>query len=104
MKAALSSEDTVKLAARIWKYFTSHGWTESAVAGVLGNLQKESGVECVRVQGDVGARDRTKSIEYTNTVGQSRDAFSNDSKGYGLAPMDLSYQKTCTLGFCLQQT
>ena len=85
MKAALSSEDTVKLAARIWKYFTSHGWTESAVAGVLGNLQKESGVECVRVQGDVGARDRTKSIKYTNTVGQSRDAFSNDSKGYGLA-------------------
>lgn len=85
MKAALSSEDTVKLAARIWKYFTSHGWTESAVAGVLGNLQKESGVECVRVQGDVEARDRTKSIKYTNTVGQSRDAFSNDSKGYGLA-------------------
>ena len=91
-QAAVSDDSTLKLGARIWKYFTSHGWSESAVAGLLGNLQKESGVECIRVQNDV-SRDRKKSIDYTNSVGSVRDQFIKDSKGYGLAQWTTSNRK-----------
>ena len=91
-QAAVSNDSTLKLGARIWKYFTSHGWSESAVAGLLGNLQKESGVECIRVQNDV-SRDRKKSIDYTNSVGSVRDQFIKDNKGYGLAQWTTSNRK-----------
>ena len=91
-QAAVNNDSTLKLGARIWKYFTSHGWSESAVAGLLGNLQKESGVECIRVQNDA-SRDRKKSIDYTNSVGSVRSQFIDDSKGYGLAQWTTSNRK-----------
>ena len=83
-KAIVNDADRRKLAAKIWKYFTARGWSEAAVAGLLGNLQQESGIECVRVQGDLQPN-RQESLRYTKEKDANRQAFIDSQRGYGLA-------------------
>ena len=93
-KAATSDADKRRIASKIWKYFVGRGWTEEAVAGLLGNLQKESQIECVRMQGDF-KKDRKASIEYTKKCDADSSAFINPkSIGYGLAQWTTAARKT----------
>ena len=40
-------------ARQIWVYLTGNGWTKEAVAGVLGNMQSESGIIADRWESDI---------------------------------------------------
>ena len=71
----------------IWSEMYNFIGNEYGVAGLMGNLQAESGIIPYRLQGDF-TPDYTKSITYTNNVNSgviSRSEFINDQQGYGLA-------------------
>lgn len=71
----------------IWAVLYNTIGNENGVAGLMGNLQAESGLISYRLQGDF-TTGYTKSIAYTDAVDSgaiSRSEFINDSKGYGLA-------------------
>lgn len=73
----------------IWNYFKSKLNNEYGVAGLMGNLQAESGLHCDRVQGDIPYS--SYSQEYTAKVDSGEiseyDFVHNgpNGKGYGLA-------------------
>ena len=77
-------------AVKVWNFLASKGLKPEAISGVMGNLQAESGLESVRLQGDMN-KTRAKSIDYTSRVDSgaiSRDQFIKDTTGgggYGLA-------------------
>ena len=71
----------------IWSEMYNFIGNEYGVAGLMGNLQAESGVIPYRLQGDFSSN-YYKSINYTNNVDSgaiSRSEFINDQQGYGLA-------------------
>ena len=71
----------------VWAELYNFIGNEYGVAGLMGNLQAESGIIPYRLQGDFTV-DYTKSITYTNAVNNgdiTRSEFINDAKGYGLA-------------------
>lgn len=71
----------------IWSELYNFIGNEYGVAGLMGNLQAESGVIPYRLQGDFSSN-YYKSINYTNNVDSgaiSRSEFINDQQGYGLA-------------------
>lgn len=73
----------------IWNYFTGKIGNEYGVAGLMGNLQAESGLHCDRVQGDIPYS--SYSQEYTAQVDSgaiSENDFVHNGPGgggYGLA-------------------
>lgn len=77
----------------IWNYFKNKLGNEYGVAGLMGNLQAESGLCPYRVEGDFTSG-YTKSVAYTNNVNTgviSKNQFVNygyngstTQKGYGL--------------------
>lgn len=71
----------------IWAELYNFIGNEYGTAGLMGNLQAESGLIPYRLQGDFTAGYST-SIRYTNNVDQgiyTQSEFAHDSKGYGLA-------------------
>lgn len=71
----------------IWSEMYNFIGNEYGVAGLMGNLQAESGIIPYRLQGDF-TTGYTKSIDYTNKVDNgtiTRSEFINDAQGYGLA-------------------
>ena len=71
----------------IWAELYNFIGNEYGTAGLMGNLQAESGLIPYRLQGDFTSG-YTRSINYTNNVDSGRyteSEFVNDSKGYGLA-------------------
>ena len=81
----------------IWKYLKSKIGNECGVAGLMGNLQAESGLYPNRVQGDVPYS--SYSVEYTAQVDNgsiSREEFiysGPNGGGYGLAQWTWSTRK-----------
>ena len=69
---------------KIWNYLLSLGYTKAGAAGVMGNLEQESGNTSIKVQGDYSA-DGQKSQEYTKAADSGTGNFIRDGKGYGLA-------------------
>lgn len=79
----------------IFDYIASICGSEYGAAGLLGNIQAESGIIPYRKQGDFSSG-YTKSIEYTNKVDNgtiSKYEFVHDSIGYGLAQWTFSTRK-----------
>lgn len=71
----------------IWDYFVAKLNNEYGTAGLMGNLQAESGLIPYRVQGDLYPP-YSSSISYTNEVDSgvvSKYNFVNNGGGYGLA-------------------
>lgn len=71
----------------VWAELYNFIGNEYGVAGLMGNLQAESGIIPFRLQGDFSTN-YYKSINYTNNVDSgaiSRDEFIHDAQGYGLA-------------------
>lgn len=76
----------------IWDYFVERIQNERGVAGLMGNLQAESGLMPNNVQNELGWTDE----DYTNAVNNgsySEHQFVNDSIGYGLAQWTTSDRK-----------
>lgn len=86
--ASKASTET-SIPARIWSYMLGKLGNEYGVAGLMGNLEKESGLYPDRVQGDIPYSSYSK--EYTAKVDSgeiSKDDFINNGPGgggYGLA-------------------
>lgn len=70
----------------IWDYFMEKIGNEYGVAGLMGNLEAESGLYPDRVEGDIPYSNASKT--YTANVDDgtiSESDFVNDGRGYGLA-------------------
>lgn len=82
---------------KIWDYLLAKIGNKYGVAGLMGNLEAESGLHADRVQGDIPYSDYSK--EYTAKVDSgdiSRYAFIHDGPnggGYGLAQWTYSARK-----------
>lgn len=72
--------------AVIWNYFLSKGLTEYGVAGLMGNLQAESGLKPTNLQNSYEPKLKYNDDTYTDAIDSG--AYSNfvkDAAGYGLA-------------------
>lgn len=67
----------------VWNYFTSKGYGTYGTAGIMGNMNHESGLIVNRKQGDF-SNGYTASAEYTKAADSGSIDFVNDSIGYGL--------------------
>ena len=86
----------------IWTYFKNQGFSDEAVAALMGNFESESNCEACRVQGDFSPN-RDTSKDYARQVnGGSISAyqFVHDSKGWGLAQWTYFSRKQALLEFC----
>lgn len=82
-------------ASYVWAELYNFIGNEYGTAGLMGNLQAESGIIPYRLQGDFTTGYST-SIRYTNNVDQgiyTESEFVHDSKGYGLAQWTFSSRK-----------
>ena len=71
-------------AEQIWNYLKSQGFSDAGIAGIMGNLQQESGLRADNVQNHMGYED----AEYVAAIKSgaiSRDEFIHDSRGFGIA-------------------
>lgn len=92
--------------AYIFQKLVVAGMTEEGCAGLMGNLQSESGILPNRLQGDF-TTGYYKSINYTNGVNNgtiSRTQFTTDSKGYGLAQWTFSSRKANLYDYCFSHS
>ena len=74
-------------AEKIWNYLRYHGLSPEQAAGIMGNLGQESGFEPGNLQNSFESS-LGSDADYTSKVNNkkySKDQFSNDSGGYGLA-------------------
>lgn len=80
------SEDTAKV---IWDYLTGQcGLRDVAAAGIMGNMQDESGFKPNNLQNTFEEKLGMNDAAYTAAVDSgkySKEAFVNDKAGYGLA-------------------
>ena len=66
--------------AKVWNYLHNKGIPDNGIAGAMGNIQWESGIEFNRIENDNSA-DRSASKQYTDDVNSgtvSRDYFVNN--------------------------
>lgn len=73
---------------KIWDFLRSKGLTPIATAGLMGNLYAESGLNPNNLQNSYNKKFNMSDDQYTtivNTKMYSRDQFSKDKAGYGLA-------------------
>ena len=72
----------------IWDRFKRAGFSDIAIAGIMGNLQKESGLKPNNLQNSfekkLGMDDETYTAA-VNSGAYSKDSFVHDKAGYGLA-------------------
>lgn len=72
----------------IWDYFIAKGFTACGVAGLMGNIQRESNFKANNLQSTGNKKLGMSDEEYTKAVDDGRytyDQFRKDSHGYGLA-------------------
>ena len=67
----------------VWDYFTSKGYSTYGTAGIMGNMNHESGMIVNRKQGDF-SNGYTASAQYTKAADDGSIDFVHDSIGYGL--------------------
>lgn len=90
--AYLSQTDMEVNAHYIFDYFKSKGWTETAICGMLGNMQSEStlnfgiweSLQANNMQGGYGIVQWTPATKYTNWA---------DSKGYQWGAADAQLER-----------
>lgn len=72
----------------IWKKLKNVGYSDIAVAGIMGNLYAESGLKTNNLQNSYNKKFNMTDEEYTAAVNNktySMDQFIRDKAGYGLA-------------------
>ena len=87
----------------IWDFLRNKGLTEYAVAGIMGNLQAESGMQTNNLEDTRNKELGISDSEYTKRVDNStisRSGFINDYCGYGLAQWTDSSRKAGLYDLC----
>ncbi len=75
-------------AEAIWAFLKAKGLTDNAAAGIMGNLQAESGLRPENLQNSYEKSLGMSDLEYTAAVDAgtyAKDSFVKDKAGYGLA-------------------
>lgn len=81
---------------KIWYALRREGYSEYAVAGVLGNIWAESGFLSNNLENSAESRLGYTDVSYTEAINNdlySREQFISDSAGYGLAQWTSSGRK-----------
>ena len=95
MKATRSSTERT-----IWNYFCCKGFSPAGVAGLMGNLYAESGLNPINLQNTYEKRLGLTDAEYTVAVDSgSYSNFVRDSAGYGLAQWTYWSRKEAMLNY-----
>lgn len=95
MKATGSSTERT-----IWNYFCCKGFSPAGVAGLMGNLYAESGLNPINLQNTYEKRLGLTDAEYTAAVDSgSYSNFVRDSAGYGLARWTYWSRKEAMLNY-----
>lgn len=95
MKATRSSTERT-----IWNYFCCKGFSPAGVAGLMGNLYAESGLNPQNLQNTYEKRLGFTDAEYTAAVDSgSYSNFVRDSAGYGLAQWTYWSRKEAMLNY-----
>lgn len=95
MKATGSSTERT-----IWNYFRCRGFSPAGVAGLMGNLYAESGLNPINLQNTYEKRLGLTDAEYTAAVDSGNYSnFVRDSAGYGLAQWTYWSRKEAMLNY-----
>lgn len=84
--SATLSGSTIK--EKVWNFFKSKGLSNAAIAGIMGNLEAESGIMPNNLQNSFNTSLGMSDSEYTDAVNSgkySKSSFIKDKAGYGLA-------------------
>lgn len=83
--STVQNQDIESNAKFIWNYFKNKGFTDYAIAGILGNIQHESGISSNNLQNSKEKFLGYNNISYTNAVDNGTyNNFVNDGAGYGI--------------------
>lgn len=90
----------------VWDYLTGQGLTKAGAAGLMGNLQAESGMESVIYENyyksKIGLTDQ-EYVDYVNKGWYSEYDFIHDAVGFGLAQWTYYTRKQALLNTCRGQ-
>lgn len=89
--ASTTSSDDTK--SKIWNFFASKGMSAAGIAGIMGNMQSESGFQSNNLQNSYEGRLGSDSQYTANVDNGSYTNFANDSAGYGLVQFTSSNLK-----------
>lgn len=85
---------------QIWNYLAAAGLTDCGVAGLMGNLQAESGLVPTNLQNAYETKLGYTDATYTAAVDSGAYTnFAKDSAGYGLAQWTYSTRKAALLAY-----
>lgn len=85
----------------IWNYFKNKGFNDYGIAGLMGNLQAESGLIPTNLQNTYEKKLGMNDAEYTAAVDSGKYTnFVKDSAGYGLAQWTYWTRKQNLLNYC----
>ena len=91
---------------KIWDFLVTNGLTKIATAGLMGNLHAESGLKPDNLQNSYNKKFNMTDEQYTSIVNSkmySRDAFSKDKAGYGLAQWTFWSRKQALYDFTVSR-
>lgn len=89
---------------KIWNYLKSKGLNNYGIAGLMGNLQAESGLEPTNLQNTYNQKLGLSDSEYTKRVDNGTyNNFTKDSAGYGLAQWTYWSRKEALLNYAKQR-
>lgn len=85
----------------IWTYFQNKGCGPAGIAGLMGNLYAESGLESTNLQNSYNTKLKMTDAEYTAAVDKGKyKNFVKDGAGYGIAQWTFWSRKRDLLAFC----
>ena len=85
----------------IWDYCKKQGLNDYGIAGLIGNLEAESGLKPINLQNTYEKKLGLTDAEYTAAVDQGiYTNFAKDSAGYGLAQWTYYTRKQNLLTYC----
>ena len=88
----------------MWNYFKSKGLNDYGIAGLMGNLEVESGLKACNLQNTYEKKLGMTDVEYTAAVDAGvYTNFVNDGAGYGLAQWTYWSLKQDLLNYCQQK-
>ena len=89
---------------RTWEYLKSKGINDFGVAGLMGNLQAESGLIPNNLQNSFNKKFSMTDEQYTDAINNgSYKKFADDGAGYGIAQWTSSGRKEKLLDFALKK-
>ena len=89
--------------ATIWHFLKGKGFSDYAAAGIMGNLQAESGLKPNNLQNSYEKKLGFTDATYTQAVDSgSYTSFANDKAGYGLAQWTYHTRKQNLLNYAKQ--